>query len=76
MYYTGSLLEPRTYLKENYFYRTLKFTKIQFTNSQELISQITTSAILKNTKTTLKKPGMELDLLSALRQTLINKLDP
>ena len=32
-----------------------KFTKTQFANSQELINQITTSAILKNTKTTLKK---------------------
>ena len=36
----------------------------------KLISQITTSTILKNTETTLKNPGMALDRLSALiRQT-------
>ena len=56
--------------------KNFKIYKKQFTNSQELTSQITTSTILKNTKTTLKKPGMGLDLLSVLRQTLINKSDP
>ena len=50
--------------------------KTQFTNTQESTSQITTSTILKNTKTTPKKSGMGLDLLSALRQTLINKSNP
>ena len=34
MHYTESLLEPR--IKNNYFYRTLKFTKTQFTNSQRI----------------------------------------
>ena len=76
MYYTESLLEPRTWLKENYFYWTLKFTKTQFTNPQELTNQNTKSTILKNTKITLKKPGMGLDLLSFLRQTFTNKSDP
>ena len=66
MYYTESLLEPRT----------LKFTKTQFTNSLELTNQNTTCIILTNTETTLKIPGMGLDLLPVLRQTLINKSDP
>ena len=46
-------------LNENYYYRTLKFTKTQLTNSQELITQITTNAILKNTKTTLENLGCD-----------------
>ena len=66
----------RKFIRTKDFYKTLKFTKTQFTNSLELTNQNTTSIILKNTKTTLKKPEMGLDLLSVLRQTLINKSDP
>ena len=54
MYYEESLSELRTYLKRNYCYRTIKFIKTQFTNSQELVSQITAVTILKSTKITLK----------------------
>ena len=62
--------------KRELLLQNFKFTKTQLTNSQELTNQITTSTILKNTKITLKKTGMGLDLLSVLRQTLINKSDP
>ena len=47
-----------------------------YKNSLELTNQNTTSIILKNTETTLKNPGMGLDLLSVSRQNLINKSDP
>ena len=63
--------------KRELLLQNFKFTKTQFTNSQELTNQITTSTILKNANTTLKKPtGVGLDLLSVLKQTLINNSDP
>ena len=45
MYHTESLLELKTYLKDNYCYRTLKLTK----NTTHKLG----SAILKNIETTL-----------------------
>ena len=63
--------------KRELLLQNFKFTKTQLTNSQELTNQITTSTILKNANTTLKKStGVGLDLLSVLKQTLINNSDP